>query len=1019
MSVEPDARAGVELLGYRLESVIGHGGMGVVYRALDRRLKRTVALKLMAPELARDERFRARFVRESELAMGLEHPNVVPIHDAGEVEGRLFLAMRYVDGGTLRSLLREEKLPPARAIAIVRQVANALDAAHARGLVHRDVKPSNVLLDESDHVYLADFGLTRRLDERGPRAGDNRSLGTPAYLAPEQVEGGPVDGRADVYSLGCLLFECLTGEPPFPRGSRLAVAWAHLEEEPPAVTARRPELPRAIDAVIVKAMAKEPADRYATCSALVDAAAVALAVSGAPVRARRLRTLVGAGVLVLAAVIGAAAFLLTRDAEGIRAAGAAVLDPETGELRETVPLGTAPSNVAVGAGSAWIVDADDRTIWQLDAKTHDVRRTFSPTSLPTDVAAGHGALWVANAHRPGIAEGIRSLFPESISRLDTESGEVDATIELPRFPGGHEFAVFPGISRQQIALMPDDVWVINARRSVSRIDPRTNRVVATIGGVAAQNIAAGEGQVWVTEGNRLVQIDPRTNRVARRIPIAAELLSGLAFGAGAAWVSDPFGGKVWRVSTRPRLRKRAIQLEEWVAGVAYGEGAVWATNEIADAVYRIDPKMSALRTSRRTPAPRSVAVGAGSVWVTAASPPSADASLPVPPCGQIFYHGVGAPQLLIVSDLPLKGDTRPITKAMVQAIRHVLQRRGFEAGGRSVGYQSCDSSTAQGETSDFFRCVSNAKAYARNLKVVGVFGAYLSPCSFVQIPIANRAPGGSLAMLSPSNTHRELTTNQQLYPTGARNYVRIAGADHLQAVAHAEFLRRLGRRRLMTLAPRNDEDFGRFVAEVGVAARRLGLDVAGSALYDAEAKDFTDLAREVAQARPEAVVVAGILLPGTGALVRDLRAALGPRVALVAPDGFAVPDDLVQLAGPGARGLYVSTYGLPNSHLPPRGRLFLDAFGAAEGTGPGPDFAAAYGAQGAELLLDAIARSDGTRASVLSELRRTNVKNGLLGKISFDRNGDLEQAPFTFSRVVGREFAVDRVVTARAALLGR
>ena len=206
--------------------------MGVVYRAYDLRLKRPVALKLVAPSLALDERFRERFARESELVMSLEHPNVVPIYDAGDVDGRLYLAMRLVDGTNLGTLLRAEgALEPGRAMAICAQVASALDATHARGLVHRDVKPSNVLLDSSEHVYLADFGLTRRLDDQmGP--GEDRSIGTPAYLAPEQIDGVSVDGRADVYSLGCLLYECLTGERVFPRGSQLAEAWAHLEEEP-------------------------------------------------------------------------------------------------------------------------------------------------------------------------------------------------------------------------------------------------------------------------------------------------------------------------------------------------------------------------------------------------------------------------------------------------------------------------------------------------------------------------------------------------------------------------------------------------------------------------------------------------------------------------------------------------------------------------------------------------------------------------------------------------------------------
>ena len=291
MNARTEIGIGSEFVGYRIDELIGRGGMGIVYRAYDLRLKRTVALKLMAPELALDERFRERFSRETELAMSLEHPNVVPIHDAGDIDGRLYLAMRHVEGTDLRALLHAEgALDPARALAICSRVAKALDAAHANGLVHRDVKPSNVLLDASEHVYLADFGLTRRLDEQGGPAGEGRSVGTPAYLAPEQIEGESVDGRADVYSLGCLLYECLTGEAPFVRGSRLAVAWAHLEAEPPRASLRRPELPEAIDAVIGKAMAKEPDDRYTSCSALISAAGEALELRRPPARLRRRRS---------------------------------------------------------------------------------------------------------------------------------------------------------------------------------------------------------------------------------------------------------------------------------------------------------------------------------------------------------------------------------------------------------------------------------------------------------------------------------------------------------------------------------------------------------------------------------------------------------------------------------------------------------------------------------------------------------------------------------------------------------
>jgi ABC-type glycerol-3-phosphate transport system substrate-binding protein/class 3 adenylate cyclase len=309
---QSDVQIGTEFLGYRIEELIGQGGMGVVYRAYDLRLKRTVALKLVTPELALDERFRERFARETELAMSLEHPNVVPIHDAGDVAGRLYLAMRLVVGTDLRALLRAEgPLEPSRALSICGQVANALDAAHARALVHRDVKPSNVLLDESEHVYLADFGLTRRLEEQGAEAGERRSLGTPAYLAPEQVEGRAIDGRADVYSLGCLLFECLTGERPFAAGSRLAVAWAHLEEEPPSASGRNPELPEAIDAVLHTAMAKEREDRYPTCAALITDAEAALGLRQRPILRPGKRLLLVAAVIVVlvaAAVIAVAIY---------------------------------------------------------------------------------------------------------------------------------------------------------------------------------------------------------------------------------------------------------------------------------------------------------------------------------------------------------------------------------------------------------------------------------------------------------------------------------------------------------------------------------------------------------------------------------------------------------------------------------------------------------------------------------------------------------------------------------------
>jgi serine/threonine protein kinase len=201
LSVSSDPRIGSELIGYRVEELLGRGGMGVVYRAYDVALERSVALKLLAPSLAEDRGFRERFLVESRLAAALEHPNVVPIHDAGEADGQLYLAMRYVEGADLKRLLKEEgTLEPTRAIAICAQVAEALDAAHARGLVHRDVKPSNVLVAEAtsgEHAYLTDFGLAKDLAGGGLTASD-QLFGTVDYVAPERIEGHDVDSRADV-----------------------------------------------------------------------------------------------------------------------------------------------------------------------------------------------------------------------------------------------------------------------------------------------------------------------------------------------------------------------------------------------------------------------------------------------------------------------------------------------------------------------------------------------------------------------------------------------------------------------------------------------------------------------------------------------------------------------------------------------------------------------------------------------------------------------------------------------------
>jgi serine/threonine protein kinase len=308
---------GAVVAGFHVESILGRGAMAEVYRARDEAGGRVVALKLLDNTLLHDERFRQRFLRESELATSLDHPHIVPTLASGEDGGRLYLALELIDGPDLRQLLRQGgRLEPERAVALVEQVADALDAAHKAGLVHRDVKPGNILVrseDGQDHAYVCDFGLARHVSSVSSLTGDRGFVGTIDYVPPEQIEGGSIDARADVYSLGCVLYECLTGVRPFDRDSELSVVFAHLNEPPPKLTDVRPELPAAFDEVIATALAKSPDERYSSAGELAAAARAAL--RGEVVARRRpRRRLLAAGVattVVVAAAATAAGLLLT------------------------------------------------------------------------------------------------------------------------------------------------------------------------------------------------------------------------------------------------------------------------------------------------------------------------------------------------------------------------------------------------------------------------------------------------------------------------------------------------------------------------------------------------------------------------------------------------------------------------------------------------------------------------------------------------------------------------------------
>ncbi|MET0558340.1 MAG: protein kinase [Solirubrobacterales bacterium] len=277
--------SGEEFAGYRIERRLGRGGMGILYLAIEPGLERRVALKLIAPEAAADEVFAKRFAEESRIAASIEHPNVVPIYAAGEQAGVPYIAMRYVAGSDLgRRLATEGRLGREEAVGLIAQIGNGLDAIHAAGLVHRDVKPANVLLaggEGEPHAYITDFGVARNVATESGLTQTGRFVGTLDYVAPEQISGGSVDARVDVYALGCLLFKLLTGQVPYPREGEAARLYAHLNDPPPAPSLYAPEVGMALDDVVARAMSKQPEDRYPSAGDLGRAAQAAL--TGAPI----------------------------------------------------------------------------------------------------------------------------------------------------------------------------------------------------------------------------------------------------------------------------------------------------------------------------------------------------------------------------------------------------------------------------------------------------------------------------------------------------------------------------------------------------------------------------------------------------------------------------------------------------------------------------------------------------------------------------------------------------------------
>jgi streptogramin lyase len=591
---------GTQLAGYRIVGVLGRGGMGVVYRATELALERPVALKLIAPELAGDSSFRERFLRESRLAASIDHPGILPVYAAGDADGELYLANRFVDGTDLRALLEDGPLAAERALALVGQVADALDAAHARGLVHRDVKPGNVLVDAADHCYLCDFGLTTQLGPGGTTA-SGRLAGSLEYLAPEQIRRGKVDGRTDQYALACVLYELLSGAPPFRRETEAQTLWAHMQEEPPTL----PGDPQ-LDSVLARALAKEQDARYETCNAFVDDARAALGLAPSPVAVRRRRRRLGRRLLaiggaLLTVAVAAAVLVLTLGSSPAMVAPAnsvGVVDAASRELVRAIPVGNAPTEVAASDDWVWVLNSNDGagTISKIDATTRAVASTFSVPGTPRSLVSAFGSLWV------GTVEG-------RVLRVDPSTDLVEHTWTLPNAGASTVFEEDRGAG--WLAAGPKAVYA-GSVRSIARIDPVTSQLrhrESTTWGP----MAYGFGSVWIV-GTELQRLSGATMRPVATVPVAGRY-ADVATGHGSVWLADDEGRAIIRVDPAREAVARSYDLGGAPFGVAVGAGAVWATSEDG-AVARIDPVRDDVQLIAIGGAPRSLDAGRGAVWVS-------------------------------------------------------------------------------------------------------------------------------------------------------------------------------------------------------------------------------------------------------------------------------------------------------------------------------------------------------------------------------------------------------------------
>ena len=641
---------GSVLAGYRIEGLAGEGGMGRVYRATQTGLNRQVALKLIMPELATEPDFRARFERESRLTASIEHPNVIPVYEAGDAEGQLFIAMRWVEGTDLRSeILTEGRLEADRAIGIVEQVAAALDAAHSGGLVHRDVKPANVMLTTAhghEHVYLTDFGLTKRAGSGTALTRTGAFVGTPDYMPPEQIKGERADARTDVYALGCLLFHALTGRTPYDRDTEVAKMYAQLHDEPPSAADTVPGTPVDLDAVIARALAKDADERYLSAGDLGRAARAALTGRDPSQPERSLATGLAAPPTELSPAASPAADLTAATpAPGPTAAtpppgptaatpppgptaatpppGPTAATPPPGPTAATPPPGPTAATPPPGETAATPPPGETAATPPPPASPPPAGRRPSASPPSRVLPIAFVALLVLGVVVAGLA--VAGVFSGGGDGGggggDSFSDRAADTAAEPTPPKVVERSIPAGDGPDGIAVDGTTVWVSNSSGgTLTRLSTETREQIGEPIPVGANpdEVEARNGVVWVANTDsdsvtRLKNGEPREFFVG-------DGPEGLSLSNRYLWVANGDSDTVSRIDLSSGEVLTPIPVENKPIGIYAGKRFVWVTNSFSRSVTRLDPATGATidtidNVGRNI---RSVTEAFGFAWVSSA-----------------------------------------------------------------------------------------------------------------------------------------------------------------------------------------------------------------------------------------------------------------------------------------------------------------------------------------------------------------------------------------------------------------